>query len=73
MLIQLETHYSKPKPRSLFYSYSHKDEGLREELDAHLNLLKRDGFISTWDDRRIRPGDQWDSETRFHANVYGVS
>lgn len=60
MLIQLETQCSKPKPRSVFYSYSHKDEDLRDELDAHLTLLKRDGFISTWHDRKIRPGDEWD-------------
>ena len=68
MLIQLETHYSKPKPRSLFYSYSHKDEGLRDELDAHLALLKRDGFISTWHDRKIRPGDEWDAEINDALN-----
>jgi hypothetical protein len=61
MLIQLETHSSKPKPRSLFYSYAHKDEAWRDELDAHLAVLKREGFIASWHDRKIRPGEEWDA------------
>lgn len=72
MLIQLETQCSKPKPRSVFYSYSHKDEDLRDELDAHLKLLKRDGFISTWDDRKIRPGDEWDHVINENLNTADV-
>src|SRR5208337_4444551 len=72
MLIQLETHYSKPKPRRLFYSYSHKDVSLRDELDAHLAVLKRDGFITTWDDREIRPGDEWDHTINAALNVAEV-
>jgi hypothetical protein len=35
-------------PISLFYSYSHKDEALREELETHLSLLRRQGFIRGW-------------------------
>jgi len=41
----------------LFFSYSHKDEALRDELDKHLSTLKRQGFIETWHDRRIVAGD----------------
>ena len=33
------------KPVSLFYSYSHKDESLRDELQTHLTLLKRQKVI----------------------------
>jgi len=40
----------------LFISYSHKDEELRKELETHLALLKRQGVISSWDDRRITAG-----------------
>lgn len=40
----------------LFFSYSHKDEELRNELEAHLALLKRQGVISSWHDRRITAG-----------------
>jgi len=41
---------------TLFFSYSHKDEDLRNELETHLALLKRQGVISTWHDRRITAG-----------------
>ncbi|MBK1680763.1 toll/interleukin-1 receptor domain-containing protein [Rhodocyclus tenuis] len=40
----------------LFFSYSHKDEELRNELEIHLALLKRQGVISSWHDRRITAG-----------------
>jgi len=72
MLIQLETQYAKPKPRSVFYSYSHKDEDLRDELDTHLKLLKREGFISTWYDRGIPPGDEWDHVINKNLNTAEV-
>ena len=41
----------------LFYSYSHKDEALRDALATHLSLLKRQGLIEGWHDRenRCRP------------------
>lgn len=37
---------------SLFFSYSHKSEVLRDRLEVHLSALKREGAISTWHDRR---------------------
>lgn len=43
----------------LFFSYSHKDEALRDELEAHLSLLRRDGTIETWHDRRITAGQEF--------------
>ena len=43
----------------IFYSYSHKDEALRKELDIHLALLKRQGFIDSWHDRMITAGSEW--------------
>ncbi|NEQ31761.1 MAG: SUMF1/EgtB/PvdO family nonheme iron enzyme [Leptolyngbya sp. SIO4C5] len=46
----------------VFISYSHKDEDLRQELDAHLKILERQGYISTWHDRKILPGAAWDDE-----------
>ncbi len=44
----------------LFFSYSHKDEGLRNELETHLALLNRQGVISSWHDRRIIAGRDLD-------------
>ena len=41
---------------NLFFSYTHKDEDLRNQLETHLAALKRQGLISAWHDRRIMAG-----------------
>jgi hypothetical protein len=46
---------------TIFFSYSHKDEGLRDRLETHLAMLKRRGVISTWHDRRLVVGDDIDA------------
>lgn len=46
----------------LFFSYSHKDETLRNILETHLAILKRQGIISTWHDRRIEAGKNFANE-----------
>ena len=51
----------------LFFSYSHKDEILRNELVNHLRILTREGVIASWDDRKILPGDEWDHQ--IHARL----
>jgi hypothetical protein len=43
----------------LFFSYSHKDEDLRNELEIHLALMKHQGVISSWHDRRITAGSNF--------------
>ena len=48
--------------KAIFFSYSHKDEALRDELETHLKLLQRQGVISAWHDRKILPGSEWDHE-----------
>ncbi|MEM7248235.1 MAG: SUMF1/EgtB/PvdO family nonheme iron enzyme [Acidobacteriota bacterium] len=50
------------RPVRAFISYSHRDEGLREELEAHLALLRRTGMLEAWTDRKILPGDEWKGE-----------
>ena len=42
----------------LFFSYSHADENLRDQLEKHLVALQRQGIISSWHDRRITPGTE---------------
>jgi hypothetical protein len=54
----------KPTPKiagpiEIFYSYSHKDEELRERLETHLKLLQRQGVIKGWHDRLISAGTEW--------------
>ncbi|MGA2700073.1 MAG: toll/interleukin-1 receptor domain-containing protein [Isosphaeraceae bacterium] len=50
-------------PIRLFYSYSHKDEALRDKLEEALSLLKRQGLISGWHDRKIGAGEEWKGAT----------
>ena len=40
----------------LFISYSHRDTELRERLEAHLAMLRRENIISLWNDRCISAG-----------------
>ncbi|MGI0010669.1 MAG: toll/interleukin-1 receptor domain-containing protein, partial [Nitrosopumilaceae archaeon] len=43
----------------VFFSYSHKDEEYRNELEKHLSGLIKEGTIECWHDRKIGPGDDW--------------
>ncbi|MEH2162734.1 MAG: toll/interleukin-1 receptor domain-containing protein [Nostoc sp.] len=43
----------------VFFSYSHKDEVLRDELATHLSMMKRQGVIEAWHDREISAGSEW--------------
>ena len=52
---------------SVFISYSHKDEELRQKLETHLAGLRHQGVISTWHDRRIVPGQ--DIHGRISAQI----
>ena len=49
-------------PITVFYSYSHKDEDLRNRLEAHLAPLRRSGLIREWHDRKIIAGQDWDKQ-----------
>jgi hypothetical protein len=49
-----------PRAIEVFYSYSHKDEDLRDQLENHLVTLKREGIIKGWHDRRISAGRGWE-------------
>lgn len=51
-------------------SYSHKDESLRDELDAHLAVLRRLNIVETWHDRKLIPGQGWDH--RIKEMIYAA-
>lgn len=53
---------------NVFFSYSHKDEPLRDELEVHLAMLKREGAISAWHDRKILAGDVLNGEIYARLN-----
>lgn len=52
----------------VFYSYSHKDKELRDQLETHLTMLKRKGIIEGWHDRRISAGREWEGQIDQHLN-----
>ncbi|HOY08217.1 MAG TPA: toll/interleukin-1 receptor domain-containing protein, partial [Saprospiraceae bacterium] len=56
----------------IFIAYSHKDEQFREELEKHLKIFKRNGFIEIWTDRELMPGVEWNKEIIYelvNANI----
>ncbi|TKC91702.1 toll/interleukin-1 receptor domain-containing protein [Trinickia terrae] len=50
------------RPLTLFLSYSHADEQLKNELLKHLVPLQRIGLINAWHDRKLKAGDDIDHE-----------
>jgi hypothetical protein len=51
----------------VFFSYSHVDEDLRDQLEKHLSALKRKGIITSWHDRRIHAGQEFAKEIDEHV------
>ena len=47
---------------NVFYSYSHKNEAICEEVMRSLEPLRAEGAISEWYDRCIIPGQNWSAE-----------
>jgi hypothetical protein len=56
----------------LFFSYSHVDEGLRDQLEIHFAGLKRQGVISSWHDRGITAGTDVGAAIDSHIDAADV-
>jgi hypothetical protein len=56
------------KPVSVFFSYSHKDEKLRDKLASHLSILERQELIKSWHYRDISAGTEWEKEIEDNLN-----
>jgi tetratricopeptide (TPR) repeat protein len=63
---------ARRRPVTLFYAYAHEDEALRDELEAHLSLMKRNGLISEWHDRQIGAGSEWAGQIDEHLRTADV-
>jgi TIR domain len=48
----------------LFYSYCHKDENFRKELEKWLTTFHGQGLISEWHDRLLLGGDNLKGEIK---------
>lgn len=57
---------------TLFFSYSHFDEVLRDQLETHLSGLRRQGIISSWHDRRITTGTELGEAIDSHIDTADV-
>jgi len=57
---------------SIFFSYSHKDESFRDQLEIHLSMLKRQGLIKPWNDRMITAGDEWKGQIDDNLNAADI-
>lgn len=56
----------------VFFSYSHKDEKMRQELEKHLSNLKRQRIITGWNDGEIKAGDIWEEEIEAHLSSANI-
>lgn len=43
----------------VFISYSHQDEAWKNRLVKHFKVLEMEGLLNVWQDRAIKPGDDW--------------
>jgi hypothetical protein len=50
----------------IFFAYAHTDEPLRNMLENHLSTLKQQGFIRSWHDQKVLPGQEWEQEAMLH-------
>ena len=62
----------KRLPLKLFFSYAHEDQGVRDELDKHLDLLEREGMISVWWDGEITAGSHWSEAIEHHLRTSDI-
>ncbi|HYO62227.1 MAG TPA: COR domain-containing protein [Pyrinomonadaceae bacterium] len=53
-----------PAPVRLFVSYAHEDERQLKRLDAILDVLEQQHGLTSWHDKRLIAGSEWDEEIR---------
>ena len=56
-------------PIDIFFSYAPKDQRLRDQFETQLSLLKQQGLISSWHDRKIGAGKDWLQEANSHLEA----
>ena len=60
------------EPFEVFFSYSHRDEKMRDQLADHLAALQRQGVIRNWHDRQIKTGSEWEGQIDDHLKTADV-
>lgn len=56
----------------VFISYSKQDARQRDALLVRLKRLRADGLVDTWNDRDLRPGEQWNDEIKVRLESADV-
>lgn len=56
------------KAKRVFISYSHKDETYKAVLVGYLAQMIQEGLIHWWDDRHLRPADDWAGDIDRNLN-----
>ncbi|MDQ2903262.1 MAG: toll/interleukin-1 receptor domain-containing protein [Chloroflexota bacterium] len=59
-------------PVRIFFSYSHEDEQLRNELEKHLRILQRQGKIISWSNRETGVGQDWAKEINSNIRIADI-
>ncbi len=65
-------HPEQPRTLELFFSYSHKDEKLRDKLATQLRTLERQQVLTAWHDRRITAGTEWAGQIDAHLHTADI-
>ncbi len=60
------------KPIEVFISYHEEDEELRQELEKHLVILRREQIITVWHHRKIVPEQEIKGEIDQHLKQAGL-
>ncbi len=60
------------KSIEVFISYHEKDEELRQELEKHLGTLLREKVITSWHQREIIAGEEFQDEINQHLKRAGL-
>src|SRR5438309_1478060 len=53
----------------IFILFAHEDAVMQNELEKHLNILKRQGQITSWYSREINSSKEWAHEVDVHINT----
>ena len=61
-----------PVPVRVFVSYAHEDERQLKRLDAILDVLEQQHGLTSWVDKRLIAGDEWDKEIRSRLEYMDI-
>ncbi len=56
----------------IFYSYAHEDREYQEKLEQQLVVFKNQGIISSWNDRDITAGKEFEQEIETSLNTADI-